>query len=91
MVRAFASQSIDWGFISQVESCQKIFKMLLTASSLGAQQNMDSMENKPANLLVVFLGKTLNKKPLRVCGRAKQSTRRGGSSLTEDSQTERKH
>ena len=50
---------------------------------------MDSMENKPANLLVVSLGKTLNKKPLPVCGRAKQSTRRGGPSLTEDSQTER--
>ena len=34
--------------------------MGFTASLLGAQQNRDSVENKPASLLVVALGKTLN-------------------------------
>ena len=48
------------------------------------------MENKPASLLVVSLGKTLN--GISLCGitggKAKQSTHRGGPSLTEDMQTE---
>ena len=51
------------------------------------------MENKPASLLVVSLDKTLNGMPPSLCGRqmvgAKQSTSRGGPSLTEDLQTER--
>ena len=34
--------------------------MIFTASLLGAQQKWDSVENKPASLLVVSLGKTLN-------------------------------
>ena len=85
MVRAFASQSVDLGSISQVESYQKTLKMVFTASLLGAQHNRDSVENKPASLLVVSLGKTLR---LYVAHGAKQSTRRSGSSLTEDLQTE---
>ena len=65
--------------------------MALTASLLGAQQNRDSVENKPASLLVVSLGKTLNKMPPSLCGRQMV----GPSSLpvvvapTEDLQTER--
>ena len=69
MVRASASQSVDLGFTSQVESYQKTYKMVFTASLLGAQQNRDSAENKPASLLVVSLGKTLNRMPPSLCGR----------------------
>ena len=67
--------------------------MVFTASLLGAQQKRDSVENKPASLLVVSLGKTFNGMPPSLMwqtdGGAKQSTRRGDPSLTEDLQTER--
>ena len=66
--------------------------MVFTASLLGAQQHRDSVENKPASLLVMSLNKTLNGMPQSLWqkyGEAKQSTRRGGPSLTEDLQTER--
>ena len=43
--------------------------MIFTASLLGAQQNRDSVENKPASLLVVSLGKTVNKTPPPLCGK----------------------
>ena len=43
--------------------------MLFTASLLGAQQNMDSVENKPASLLIVLLDKTLNGMPSSLCGK----------------------
>ena len=43
--------------------------MVFTASLLGAQHNRDSVENKPANLLVVSLGKALNGMPTFSCGR----------------------
>ena len=69
VVRASASQSVDLGFISQVESYQKTLKMVFIASLLGAQQNRDSVENKPASLLVVSMGKTLNGIPQSLCGR----------------------
>ena len=65
--------------------------MALITSLLGAQQNRDSVENKPANLLVVSLGKTLNEMPPSLWGRQVV----GPSSLpvvvapTEDLQTER--
>ena len=58
--------------------------MLFTVSLFGAQQNRDSVENKPASLLVVSLGKTLNRIHPSSGGGAKQSTRRGGPSRTED-------
>ena len=68
--------------------------MVFTASLLGAQQNRDSGKNKPASLLIVSLGKTHNGTPSvfmwQTDGGAKQSTRRGDPSLTEDLQTERK-
>ena len=43
--------------------------MVFTASLLGAQHIRDSVENKPASLLVVFLGKELNGMPTSLCGR----------------------
>ena len=36
---------------------------------LGAQHERDSVKNKPANLLVVSLGKALNGMPTSLCGR----------------------
>ena len=69
VVRASALQSEDLGFISQVESYQKILKMVFTVFLLGAQQNRNSLENKPASLLVVSLGKRLNGMPLSLCDR----------------------
>ena len=69
MVRASASQSVDLGFTSQVESYQKTFKNGIHSSLLGAQPNRDSVENIPASLLVVSLGKTLNGMPPSLCGR----------------------
>ena len=70
MVRASDSQSIDLGFISLVESYQKTLKkMVFTAFLLGAQHIRDSVENKPASLLVVSLGKVLNGMPPSLCGR----------------------
>ena len=43
--------------------------MVFTASLLGAQHIRDSVENKPASLLVVSLGKALNEMPSSLCGR----------------------
>ena len=42
--------------------------MVFTAFLLGAQKNRDSVESKPASLLV-FLGKTFNGMPSSLCGR----------------------
>ena len=47
----------------------KDLKMIFTASLLVAQQNRGSVENKPASLLVVSLGKTLNGMLLSLYGR----------------------
>ena len=44
-------------------------EMVFTASLLGAQHIRDSVENKPASLLVVSLGKALNGMPPSLCGR----------------------
>ena len=43
--------------------------MVFTASLLGAQHIRDSVENKPASLPVVYLGKALNGMPPSLCGR----------------------
>ena len=48
MVGASVSQSVDLGFISQVDSYQKTSKIVYTASLLGAQYNRDSVGNKLA-------------------------------------------
>ena len=61
MVIASALQLVDLGFISQVESYQKTLKMVFTVSTLGAEQNKNSVEKKLASLLVVSLGKALNR------------------------------
>ena len=67
--------------------------MVFTAFLLGTQQNRNSVENKPASLFVVSVGKTLNGTSpsfmLQTDGGAKQSTHHGGPSLTEDLETER--
>ena len=43
--------------------------MVFTASLLGAQHKMDSVENKPEDPLAVSLGKALNEMPPSLCGR----------------------
>ena len=43
--------------------------MVFTASLLGAQHIRDSVENKPASLLVVSSGKALNGMPPSLCDR----------------------
>ena len=69
--------------------------MVFIAFQLGAQQNRESVENKLASLLVASLGRQDTYWDASIFiwqtgGGAKQSTRRGGPSLTEDLQTERK-
>ena len=60
VVRASASQSVDLVFISQVESYQKTIKNGIYSFPAWRSANWDSVEKKPARLLVVSLGKTLN-------------------------------
>ena len=48
---------------------KRLLKMVFTTSLLGAQKNRDSVENKPASLLVGSLGKTLNGMPPSLCCR----------------------
>ena len=50
--------------------------MVSTASVLGARHLGEVVENKPASLFVVFLGKALNRTPLIL--RGKQVARPGG-------------
>ena len=93
MVGASASQPVDLGLIFQVESYQKTLKNGIHSFPAWRSANRDSVENKPANLLVVSLGKTLNGMPPSLCGR--QMVRPSslpvvvGPSPTEDLQTER--
>ena len=68
MVKASASQSVDLGFISQVESYQKTLKNAIHSFPAWRSANRNSVENKPASLLV-SLGKTLNGMPPSLCGR----------------------
>ena len=53
MIRAFASQSVDLGFISLVESYQKTFKKIFTAFLLGSRHLGEVVKNKPASSIVV--------------------------------------
>ena len=76
MVRTSASQSVDLGFISLVESYQKTFKMVSIASVFGARHSWEVVENKPASSLVVFLGKALNRTPSPLYGRQVAQTPR---------------
>ena len=70
MVRASASQSVDLGFISQVESYRETLKNGIHSfpTWLSAQKK-DSVENKPAGLFVNSLEKALNGMPPSLCGR----------------------
>ena len=69
-MRASASQSVDLGFIPLVESYQKTFKNgIHSFPAWRSALKRDSVENKPASLLVVSLGKTLNGTPPPLCGR----------------------
>ena len=69
MVRTSASQSVDLGFISQVDSCQKTSKNSIPSFPAWRSGNRDRVKSKPASLLVVFLGKALNGMPRSLCGR----------------------
>ena len=69
MVRASASQSVNLEFIFQVELYQKTVKIVFTACLLGVQHKRDSVENKPASLLVVPLAKKLNGMLPSLCDR----------------------
>ena len=82
VVKASSSQSIDLKLIFLIESYQQFLKMIFTASLLGVQHNRDSVENKPAISLVVFMGKTLRPNGMPPIlwltdSEAKQSTRCG--------------
>ena len=63
VVRASASQSVDLGFISLVQSYQKTLKNGIRSSLLGARHIGEIVENKPASSFVVSLGKALNGTP----------------------------
>ena len=69
VVRTFASQSIDLGFIPQVESCQKTLKNGIHSFPAWRSARRDSVKNKSASLLVVSLGKALNEMPPPSYGR----------------------
>ena len=69
MVRASALQSVDLEFIFQVETKPKDFKKGIQSFPAWRSANRDSVENKPASLLVVSLGKTFDKMPPFLCGR----------------------
>ena len=79
-------QSVDLGSFPK-SSHTKGFKKYIHSFPAWCSAHGDSVKNKPASLLVVYLAKTLNRMPPSLCGRqvvrAKQSTRRGGTSLTE--------
>ena len=65
MVRASVLQSVDLGFNPVVEqlSHTKRLQKIFTAFLLGTWHLGEFVENKPANLLVVSLGKALNMTP----------------------------
>ena len=91
MVRACASQSVDLGSVSQVDSYQKLLKSGIYSFPVRRSANRDIVENEPASLLVVSLGKILNGMPPSSCGGkvvGPSSLPLWWPRLTEDSQTE---
>ena len=68
VVRACASPSVDLGFVPQVESYQKTLKNGIYSFPAWRSAHRDSVENKPARLLV-SLSKTLNGMPPSLCGK----------------------
>ena len=70
VVRASASQSVDLGSFPKSSHTKRLQKMIFTASLLGAEhKKSNSVQKKPASLLVVSLGKALNGTPPPFCGR----------------------
>ena len=69
IVKPSASQSVDLRFIPQVESYQMTLKNGIHSFSAWRSAHRDRVDNKPASLLVVSLGKALNKMPPSLCGR----------------------
>ena len=68
VVTAFASGGADSGWIpSRVKPMT--LKLVFTAFFLDTQHYKNSVENKPASLLVVPLGKALSGIPPSWCGR----------------------
>ena len=63
MVKASASQSVDLGFIFQVESYQNTSKNGIHNFPAWRSAHSHGVENNPASLLVVSLDKTLNGMP----------------------------
>ena len=68
VVRAFASGAVDSGLIPTLVKPMTL-KLVFTVSMLDAQHLRDSVENKPASLFVVPLGKALSGIPPSWCGR----------------------
>ena len=68
VVRASASDSVDSSLISSRVKPMTI-KLVFTASLIDTQHYRDSVENKPASLAVVPLGKALNGVTPSWCGR----------------------
>ena len=67
---ASASGAVDLGLIPSSKSVKPMtLKLVLKTSLLNAQHLRDSVKNKPASLLVMPLGKSLNGIPLLGCGR----------------------
>ena len=69
VIRASALQSVDLQFIIQVKSYQKTSKNGIHSFLVWRLAHRNSVENKPASLLVVSLGKALNGMPPPSCGR----------------------
>ena len=70
VVRVSASQSVDLRFILQVDLYQKTLKNGICSFPACCSAHRDSVENKPARLLVVSLGKILNGiPPSSLCGK----------------------
>ena len=68
MIRASASGAVDLGLIP-IRVKPITLNWIFTASLLDAQHLRDSVENKPASLLVVALGTALAGIPPYWCGR----------------------
>ena len=68
MARASASQSVDLGFIPLVDPYQKSLQNSIHNFPAWRSALRDSVENKPASLLV-SLGKAPNWMPPSSCGR----------------------
>ena len=69
MVRASALQSVDLGLISRGELYRETLKNCIHNLLAWRSACRDSVENKPASLLVVSLGKALKGIPPSSCGR----------------------